>query len=141
MIKVLFQLFWRIVLVFSVPMLSMMRRAAAGQYIDSAAVYADELIVFGCVICLLIGAFLGVKYPAPESETPLSPSVKAAASVLGGISAFIYVLHVDKQLTLLNPLWVGGVAFVAPAIIQIIRPLAVGFAERFIKSKAGTGTE
>lgn len=138
MIKVLFQLFWRIVLVFSVPMLGLVRRAAAGQYIDSAAVYADELIVFGSIVCLLIGAFLGVKYPAPESETPLAPSVKAAASILGGISAFIYVLHVDKQLTLLNPLWVGGVAFVAPAIIQIIRPLAIGFAERFLKSKAGT---
>jgi hypothetical protein len=38
----------------------------------------------------------------------------------------------------LNPLWVGGVAFVAPAIIQIIRPLAISFIERFAKSKAGT---
>lgn len=138
MIKVLFQLFWRIIIVLSVPFLTLMRRAYAGEYVNSAVAYSDELIVFGSVVCLLVGAFLGVKYPAPESETPLTPSVKAAASTLGGISAFIYVLHVDKQLTLLNPLWVGGVAFVAPAIIQIVRPLVIGFVERFLRNKAGT---
>lgn len=45
-----------------------------------------------------------------------------AAAHFRGMMAFIYVLHIDKSLALLNPVWGAvGVAFIAPAIVEILR--------------------
>jgi hypothetical protein len=109
--------------------------ANAGVIVDGAKAYADELILLACIICWFAGSWLGAVYPDDDGVKPLSHQVKALSSFLMGLCAFIYVLHVDKALTLINPLWVGGVAFVAPVVIGLIRQ----WAYMTVKSKTGLG--
>ena len=122
-LAVFWALAWRLAVFLSVPVLTLRRSFAASPLADLVAEYPTELILFGSILCLVLGSLLGTFYPAPEDvkKRPMSLGIKFLVSVSFGIMAFIYVLHIDKSLTLLNPLWVGGVAFIAPAIVEIVR--------------------
>jgi len=122
-LTVFWALAWRLALFLSVPFLTLRRTFAASPLVDLVADYPTELILLGSMLCLFLGSLLGTFYPVPDDvkKQPMSLSIKFLVSVSFGIMAFIYVLHIDKGLTLLNPLWVGGVAFIAPAIVEITR--------------------
>ena len=122
-LAVFWALAWRLALFLSVPFLTLRRTFAASPLVDLVADYPTELILLGSMLCLFLGSLLGTFYLVPDDvkKQPMSLSIKFLVSVSFGIMAFIYVLHIDKGLTLLNPLWVGGVAFIAPAIVEITR--------------------
>ncbi len=123
-LAVLWALVWRLCIVLSVPILTLRRALAADSpLVNLAATYPTELIFGGSILCLILGSLLGTFYPVPDDvkKQPMSLGIKFLVSISFGIVAFIYVLHVDKSLTLVNPLWVGGVAFIAPAIVEIVR--------------------
>ena len=133
-LAVFWALVWRVCVILSVPVLTL-RRSFAGPIVNLVATYPTELIFFGSILCLFLGSLLGTFYPVPEDvkKRPMSLSIKFLVSVSFGIVAFIYVLHIDKGLTLLNPLWVGGVAFIAPAIVEIVRAWLI----KAVSSKIG----
>lgn len=80
--------------------------------------HRNEFTLFLCVITLILGTWLGVKLPNQNKEMTLE--MKLASGLFGGILAFIYCLHRDKGLTLLNPIWVGVSSVCLPATIIII---------------------
>lgn len=83
--------------------------------------YSDELIAVSCLILLVLSSVIGVFYKTPVyGGKPLSLWLKAPICVAGGFIAFLYSLYLDKSLTLLTPIWVGGVSFIAPAIIHLV---------------------
>ncbi|MCK4090636.1 hypothetical protein [Acinetobacter radioresistens] len=83
--------------------------------------YSDELLAVACLILLVLSSAIGVFYKTPVyGGKPLSLWLKAPICVTGGFVAFLYSLYLDKSLTLLTPIWVGGVSFIAPAIIHLI---------------------
>jgi hypothetical protein len=83
--------------------------------------YSDELIAVSCLILLVLRSGIGVFYKTPVyGGKPLSLWLKAPICVAGGFIAFLYSLYLDKSLTLLTPIWVGGVSFIAPAIIHLV---------------------
>lgn len=131
----LWALAWRLAVFLSVPVLTLRRTFAASPLADLVAEYPTELIFFGSILCLILGSLLGTFYPVPEDvkKRPMSLGIKFLVSVSFGVIAFIYVLHIDKSLTLLNPVWVGGVAFIAPAIVEIVRAWLI----KAVQSKIG----
>ncbi len=131
--KIVYALAWRTLLVFGVPFFTSVQHAHAGLYVDAAKAYADELIIAACLVCLMLGTLLGAYFPDDEGIKPLAKPVKALSSLFLGVIAFLYVLHVDQKLTIINALWVGGVAFVAPAMIGLSRQWII----TSIKSKTG----
>lgn len=80
--------------------------------------HSNEFTVFLCLMTLALGSWLGVKLPNSDQE--LSSGMKFVSGLFGGIMAFIYCLHRDKGLTLLNPIWVGISAVCLPATIMLI---------------------
>lgn len=93
---------------------------------DLAVQYSDELIVAACIFLLVISSVTGVLYKTPVyGGKPLPMTVKAPVCVAGGFCAFLYCLHVDKALTLLTPMWVGGMSFIAPAILHLVHALLI----------------
>lgn len=88
---------------------------------DYVVFYRNEFTFGLCVLVLFISSWLSMKLPAEKGETDLEPSIKFITAMLGGILAFIYCLHKDKDLTLLNPIWVAVVAIVLPVAILNIR--------------------
>lgn len=121
--SILWSFLWRVCLILSVPFLTLRRAMAASPIADMVRDYPLELIFFAAMMCLILGALLGTFYPVPEEveARPMGRGLKFLVSVSFGVAAFIYVVSVDKTLTLVNPLWVGGVAFIAPAIVEIMR--------------------
>lgn len=124
---------WRLLLVMAYPFL-LMQRGYASPVDNLASNYPSELILGACLICWILGSLLGAYYPVPEElkQKPMSINLKLLISISGGVIAFIYLIYVDKALTLLNPIWVGGVSFVAPAIIQGVHALAARFFLKFM---------
>lgn len=83
--------------------------------------YKNEFTLGLCILVLFISSWLSMKLPTDKGETDLDPSIKFVTAMLGGLLAFIYCLHKDKDLTLLNPIWVAVVAIVLPVAILNIR--------------------
>lgn len=91
-----------------------------------AVQYSDELIVVACIFLLILCSIIGVFYKTPVyGGKPIPLPLKAPICVAGGFIAFLYCLHVDKALTLITPCWVGGMSFIAPAIIHLIHAVLV----------------
>lgn len=117
---------WRLLLVMAYPFL-IMQHGYASPVENAVDHYPSELILGACMICWILGSLLGAYYPVPEElkQKPMSVNLKLLVSISGGIAAFIYLLCVDKALILINALWIGGVSFVAPAIIQAVQSLLI----------------
>lgn len=93
---------------------------------DIAVQYSNELIVAACLFLLVISSIIGVFYRTPVyGGVPLPLALKAPVCIAGGFCAFLYCLHVDKALTLLTPMWVGGMSFIAPAILHLVHALLI----------------
>lgn len=91
-----------------------------------AVQYSDELIVVACIFLLVLCSIIGVFYKTPlYGGKPIPLPLKVPICVAGGFCAFLYCLHVDKALTLITPCWVGGMSFIAPAIIHLIHAVLV----------------
>ena len=66
--------------------------------------------------------------------------VKVIAAVLGGILAFTYSLHRDKELTLLNPVWITVAAIGLPVTLKNLLSKMIDYAKRideFFNNKNG----
>lgn len=88
--------------------------------------YRNELLIIACVMTMLLGAYLAVRWNPPTSLASLmrrnSATVNAWSSVGGGCSAFLYVLHHYNSLTILHPVWVLGCGFATPIALQVAAP-------------------
>ena len=91
--------------------------------------HSNEFTVFLCILTLSLGAWLGVKLPNQDVE--LSFGMKFVSGLFGGVMAFIYCLHRDKGLTLLNPIWVGAATITMPATIMILLSKVKKFIEKY----------
>lgn len=130
---------WRLMIIFSLPIQALFFPANAGRLADAAMANPNESIFGVCVFFLIVGSLCGTFYKSPEDHQANHPkALKFLISVFGGVSAFIYVLHVDKQLTLLNPLWIGAVSFLAPAVVQIVHGAGVERFRNFFNPKSNT---
>ncbi|WBF05311.1 hypothetical protein [Psychrobacter phage vB_PmaS_Y8A] len=129
-------LMWRVLILFSYPVLIAMRDANAAQEVvvsqqptivvdaieNLAMAHTTSLIIGACIACWLLGSLIGALYPTPDDlkSAEIRPWLRFLICLTGGFAAFLWVLHDEGTLNLLTPLWVGGVAFVAPHLIQII---------------------
>ena len=91
--------------------------------------HSNEFTVFLCILTLTLGTWLGVKLPNQDVE--LSFGMKFVSGLFGGVMAFIYCLHTDKGLTLLNPIWVRAATITMPATIMIILSKVKKFIEKY----------
>ena len=135
MLKKLWALAWRLFILLSYPFLIAMRNAnaAEAQAADQPVIVTDfieklaqthqtSLIIGACIACWWLGSIIGALYPTPDDlkSAEIRPWLRLLICLAGGFAAFLWVLHDEGALNLLTPLWVGGVAFVAPHLIQII---------------------
>lgn len=131
---ILWSLVWRLYIVLSYPTLLAMRNANAADAMTAqpdivvdtieqlAKTHTTSLIIGACIACWLMGSLIGALYPTPDDlkSAEIKPWLRFFICLAGGFAAFLWVLHDEGALNLLTPLWVGGVAFVAPHLIQII---------------------
>lgn len=89
--------------------------------------YKNEFTLVLCFVTMTLGTWLSVKLP---DDRELSSSMKFVSGLFGGVMAFIYCLHRDKGLTLLNPIWVGVASVCLPATIMIL----ISKVKDFVKS-------
>lgn len=143
--QTIWSLLWRLFFVLSYPTLITMRNAnASGSGVIApalsadtldkiAAAHATSLIIGACVLCLLMGSVIGALYQTPDDikTGEINPWLRFLVCLSGGFAAFLWVVYDNGALTLLTPLWVGGVAFVSPHLIQIVPTL--------VKTKLGLG--
>jgi len=144
--NIIWALTWRIYIVMSYPLLIAMRNANAKTEVlieDSPIVvdvleqiaqsHTTSLIIGACIVFWLMGSIIGALYPTPDDlkSIEISIGLRLLICLAGGLGAFLWVLNGDGALNLLTPLWVGGVAFVAPHLIQLVQPA--------IKTKFGFG--
>lgn len=88
--------------------------------------YSNELLVAACLFLLVLSSIIGVFYKTPVyGGKPLPLSLKAPVCVAGGFCAFLYCLHADQKLTLLTPIWVGAMSFIAPAILHLVHAVLI----------------
>lgn len=99
--------------------------------------YKNEAIAVICFISLILSTWLSVVLPTDESKTELSKTAKIIASVLGGFLAFVYSIHTDKQLTLLNPFWITVSCITLPVTIITLRNKFSRYAETINLDKEG----
>lgn len=91
----------------------------ATQFVIS---YANEFTFGVCVLILILSSWLSIKLPTDETVKPeLSSKAKVLAALTGGILAFIYSLHKDQGLTLMNPVWIFVAAIAFPVTILTLR--------------------
>lgn len=140
---IIWSLIWRLFFVFGYPVGVAMRSANAEVATEPAIVtdvleqiartHTTSLIIGACIACWLMGAVIGALYRTPDDlkSTEISAGLRLLICLAGGFAAFLWVLNGEGALNLLTPLWVGGVAFVAPHLIQIVPSV--------IKSKMGLG--
>lgn len=84
--------------------------------------YSNEFMFGACVLTLILSCWLSIKLPTDDTVKPeLSRQAKVLSALLGGILAFIYSLHRDKGLTLMNPLWIAVAAITLPVTILTLR--------------------
>lgn len=102
--------------------------------------HSNEFIFLVCVACLVLSCWLSYKLPDMGQEVELPKDVKVIAAVLGGILAFTYSLHKDKELTLANPIWISVAAIGLPVTLKILLSKMIDYAKRideFFNNKKG----
>lgn len=127
----LWSLLWRLFFVFSYPLLIARHANASGVtepvivtdfFEQIAQTHATSLIIGACFAFWFIGSIIGTLYPTPDElkTAEINAGLRFLICLAGGFAAFLWALHGDGALNLLTPLWVGGVAFVAPHLIQVV---------------------
>lgn len=113
----------RLAVVLSIPAFSLTKRANAGVYHTAVSQYPNELILVLCGVMMVFGCLASIVTPDPQGVTPSKPLAKGIYSVFGSISALAYLVFYEKELSLAHAVWVGGVSFVAPAVIPSLKGL------------------
>lgn len=84
--------------------------------------YSNEFMFGACVLILILSCWLSIKLPTDDMVKPeLSNHAKILSALTGGILAFIFSLHRDKGLTLMNPIWIAVAAITLPVTILTLR--------------------
>ena len=136
----------RLLVVVSVPVASLFKKAHAGTvYNNVVSSYPNELIISLCLIMIVVGAVASIMTPDPEGVPKISAMTKFIYSIFGSLAAMFYIAHYEHNLSIVHPTWVGGVAFVAPAIIPSLKalvfellPVAKDAAKRWIEKWIGS---
>ncbi|WP_198333625.1 hypothetical protein [Psychrobacter namhaensis] len=143
---ILWSLVWRLIVAFGYPLVMAIRSSQAqSAYAMStepmvsnsleqlARTNSFGLILGACFAFWFCGSVLGTVYRAPDDlrDIEIRPWIRFLICLMGGLAAFLWVLNSEGQLNLLMPLWVGGVAFVSPHLIQIVPSI--------VKNKLGIG--
>lgn len=120
----MFGLLTRLSVIFSVPVISALQNAYAGEvYKKVVNEYSDEAIIFLCLVVIPIGSIASILTPDPATEQKISVIAKLVYSILASIIAMVYIIHFEKQLSIVHVAWVAGVAFVAPSVVPSLKAL------------------
>lgn len=120
----MFGLFIRLAVWLSLPVLSLMKKAnAGGVYQAAVSQYPNELIIILCGVMMVLGCLASAVTPDPDGVPPTKPIAKIVYSVFGSITALVYIVFYEKELSLVHAAWVGGVSFVAPAVVPSLKAL------------------
>lgn len=120
----MFGLIARLAVMVSLPAISLMKKAhAGGAYQVAVSQYSNELIIALCIILMMLGCLASILTPDPEGVPVTKPAAKLVYSVFGSITALAYILFYEKELSAVHAAWVGGVSFVAPAVIPSLKGL------------------
>lgn len=120
----MFGLFTRLAVWLSLPVLSFVKKAhAEGVYHTAASQYPNELIIILCGVMMVLGCLASAVTPDPDGVPPTKPIAKIVYSVFGSITALVYIVFYEKELSLVHAAWVGGVSFVAPAVVPSLKAL------------------
>ncbi|HRM29189.1 MAG TPA: hypothetical protein PLH48_01470 [Acinetobacter johnsonii] len=105
-------------------MLSFVKKAhAEGVYHTAVSQYPNELIIILCGVMMVLGCLASAVTPDPDGVPPTKPIAKIVYSVFGSITALVYIVFYEKELSLVHAAWVGGVSFVAPAVVPSLKAL------------------
>lgn len=128
------QLFWRVAWLF-LPLVSEVALASQPHRPSAfsnemiryfSTLYSDVILIVSCVVLLVFGSTIGYFFPTPKyGAKPFPKPIKLMISVFGGILAFIYYVHTEKNITPAVVIWVAGVSFVFPAIIHLFHAAAI----------------
>ncbi len=128
------ELFWRVAFLF-LPLFS--EAALASQpYRPSvfsnetirtfSTLYSDVILIASCIVLMIFGSTIGYFFPTPKyGAKPFPKPIKLMISVFGGVLAFVYYIHTEKNITPAVIIWVAGVSFVFPAIIHLFHAAAI----------------
>lgn len=128
------ELFWRVAFLF-LPSVS--EAALASQpYRPSlfsnetirnfSTLYSDVILITSCIVLMIFGLTIGYFFPTPKyGAKPFPKPIKLMISVFGGVLAFVYYVHTEKNITPAVIIWVAGVSFVFPAIIHLFHAAAI----------------
>lgn len=120
----MFGLITRLAVLLSLPAVSFMKKAnAGGVYQTAVTQYPNELIITLCIITMIFGCLASVVTPDPEGVPPTKPLTKFVYSIFGSITALVYIVFYEKELSIVNAAWVGGVSFVSPAVVPSLKAL------------------
>ncbi|MFZ7857274.1 hypothetical protein, partial [Acinetobacter lwoffii] len=120
----MFGLFTRLAVWLSLPVLSFIKKAhAEGVYHTAVSQYPNELIIILCGVMMVLGCLASAVTPDPDGVPPTKPIAKIVYSVFGSITALVYIVFYEKELSLVHAAWVGGVSFVAPAVVPSLKAL------------------
>ena len=120
----MFGLFTRLAVWLSLPVLSFVKKAhAEGVYHTAVSQYPNELIIILCGVMMVLGCLASAVTPDPDGVPPTKPIAKIVYSVFGSITALVYIVFYEKDLSLVHAAWVGGVSFVAPAVVPSLKAL------------------
>ena len=120
----MFGLFTRLAVWLSLPVLSFVKKAhAEGVYHTAVSQYPNELIIILCGVMMVLGCLASAVTPDPDGVPPTKPIAKIVYSVFGSITALVYIVFYEKELSLVHAAWVGGVSFVAPAVVPSLKAL------------------
>lgn len=101
--------------------------AYASPLSEYAKAHNVEFIVGGCLVMGIIGSIGGMLYPLPDDSKIKDWRLKLVASFMAGIAAFVYAVGNVEGLRPITVLWCGGVALVAPAMIDNVHAMIVAF--------------
>lgn len=120
----MFGLITRLAVIVSLPAISLTRKANAGVvYQNAVSQYPNELIIALCIITVIFGCLASIVTPDPDGTTQTKPMTKAVYSVFGSITALVYIVFYEKELSIVHAAWVGGVSFVSPAVVPSLKAL------------------
>lgn len=138
-IGVIFSLLWRVLWCFFPFVTEYTAAAVNAKSVDTNALsndairlfmtsYSYSVLIVTCIFFLIIGSVVGYFYPTPKyGVKPYPKWVKVLISMSGGMLAFVYYIHSQKDITPAVIIWVAGVSFVAPAIIHLVHAAAIKF--------------
>lgn len=101
--------------------------AYASPLSEFAKAHNIEFIAAGCLVMGIIGSIGGMLYPLPDDSKIKDWRLKLVASIMAGIAAFVYAIGTPESLRPIVILWCGGVALVAPAMIDNIHAMIIAF--------------